>query len=55
MPWLAKIDARAKRCPRVVYWPYLVLKWYLVFVGAWGLIYAYSQNAITQLLVGLSR
>lgn len=34
MAWLAKLDARAARCSRLIHWPYLALKWYIVFLGA---------------------
>jgi hypothetical protein len=50
LPWLAKLDQRARRWPRPAFWGYLAVKWYLVILGAWGLLYAFSQNTITQLL-----
>jgi len=48
MAWLARLDTRARQWPRPVFWGYTALKWYLVAVGAWMFIYAWSQNAITQ-------
>lgn len=34
MAWLAKLDARAARLPKPIYWPYLAIKWYIVALGA---------------------
>ncbi len=51
MAWLAKLDARARQWPRPVFWGYTALKWYLVAVGAWMFLYAWSQNAVTQSLL----
>jgi hypothetical protein len=39
MSWIAALDTRSARWPRVVRWSYLSLKWTLVCVGAAGLIY----------------
>jgi hypothetical protein len=52
LAWLAKLDARASKWPKPLSWSYFALKWYLVFVGAYALLFAFSQNDITQ---GLNR
>ena len=51
MAWLARLDARASRWPSPVFWGYTALKWYLVVLGAWVLIYVWRQNAVTQSLL----
>jgi hypothetical protein len=53
--WLAKLDARASKWPKPAHWAYLAVKWYLAAVGAFALLYAFSQNLVTQSLARLLR
>ena len=42
--WLARLDAAAKRSPKPVYVVYLLVKWYLVAAGAFGLTMWYLHK-----------
>ena len=44
MLWIVQLDTKAQRWPTPIYWCYLALKWSLVFVGAFGLAFAWAQN-----------
>lgn len=44
MAWLARMDARASHWPRVLFWGYLFVKWYLIGAVGLSLLYAWTQN-----------
>lgn len=44
MPWLAKLDARARRWPLPIHWGYLGVKWGLALMGAASLIGIWYQR-----------
>jgi hypothetical protein len=44
MAWLARLDAAVSRTPVVIRWPYAVVKWTLVAMGAVGLVGHYVMT-----------
>lgn len=42
--WLKRLDAKASRWPRPVFWAYLALKWYLAALGAFALLRIWADR-----------
>lgn len=52
MGWLANLDARVAVRPVYVRWPYLVVKWLLVSLGAFGAV-GLAYQELTEKRAGL--
>lgn len=44
MSWLARLDARAANTARPIRWSYVGLKWFLVVMGALGLMFNFIEK-----------
>jgi hypothetical protein len=57
MAWLAVLDVRAARWPRVLRWPYLALRWFLLLIGIYlgfGLAFVELSEGRVGLGTGLA-
>lgn len=46
MAWLANLDTRAARWPRVAFWGYLFVRWFIVVVVVLAIAGAWTQNTL---------